>query len=124
MSTSAASAAKTTTDAEAPEVPTKQFNVFAQEHRGGGMHNELSEKLAELTAAVLQYQKKGSLTLKLEVKPAEGAAVAVLVTDSIESKVPKAGNPPSLFFSDTAGNLSRRDPRQMEVPGLREAKAT
>lgn len=120
MSDHAAAAVKPEQGGAADAPPVKQFNVFLQEHRGAGLHNELSEGLAELTAAVLRQQKKGSLTVTVNVAPAEGAAVAVVVTDEVKVKAPKAATPPSLFFSDDHGNLSRRDPRQTEMP-LREA---
>lgn len=108
--------------AEANEPPAvKPFGAFLHEHRGAGLHNEAGEKLAELVAAVCEYQKKGSITITIDVAPAEGDTHSVVVSDTLKAKVPQASTPASRFFSDDHGNLSRRDPRQPEIAGLRDA---
>lgn len=103
---------------ETPAV--KPFGAFLHEHRNAGLHNEAGEALAEVVARVVELQKKGSVTLTINVEPAKGDENSVIVTDSLKAKVPQAPAPPSRFFSDPHGNLSRRDPRQPELP-LRDA---
>lgn len=86
---------------------------------GGRLHARLSEQLADLSAAVTETGKKGSLVLKIEVKPLPKADQNTLVvTGSSGAKVPEPddASPTSVFFADDAGNLSRNDPRQMQLP--------
>jgi len=103
----------------ATETATKPFGAFLHEHRAAGLHNELGEGLAEIVAAVLEHQKTGTLEIKIKVAPSDIGG-AVVVTDEVKVKAPQADPDPSLFFSDRTGNLSRRDPRQAELP-LRDA---
>jgi hypothetical protein len=97
--------------------PRKTFTSFLHEQRGGVLHAELTDALAELVAKVAEHEKGGTLTLKITIKPeADGA---VKVADEVAIKAPRPASRPSLFFTDSSGNLSRRNPRQPELP-LRE----
>jgi hypothetical protein len=120
MPDAAAAPVADASDSSAPP-PLKPFGAFLHEHRGAGLHNEAGEKLAEVVAAVIEHGKKGSLTLTINVEPQKGDGNLVIVTDEVKAKVPKAPSPASAFFSDDHGNLSRRDPRQPEITGLRDA---
>jgi hypothetical protein len=91
----------------------RPITAFLHEHRQGLTHSELSEALAEVTRRVLEHRKPGSLTLKLDIKPGPGASVEV--ADKITVKAPQGQRESSLFFSDEHGNLSRKDPRQLEL---------
>lgn len=102
-----------------PTAARKTFTAFLHEQRGGVLHAELTDELAKLVAKVSEHEKGGTLTLKITVKPeADGA---VKVSDEIAVKAPRPAARPSLFFTDSAGNLSRRNPRQPELP-LREVQ--
>lgn len=106
-----------------PDRQVRPFAAFLQEQRGGLTHSELSDALAEVTAAVLETGKAGSVTVTLKIKPAgKGDASMVFVTDTVATKVPRADRAETLFFADSAGNLARKDPRQTELP-LRVAGA-
>lgn len=96
----------------------RPFTQWLQEQRGGNLHGELSEQLQQLVQAVTEHGKNGSLTLVVHVKPA-GNGVNLLVSDDVKVKAPQPERPVALFFADDEGNLSRRDPRQPELP-LRE----
>jgi hypothetical protein len=100
-----------------------QAAVFLQQHRQGGLHNELGEEIAAVTAAVTEHQKKGSVTVTLTISPTKDDPRAVVIYDELKSKAPKATPLPSRFFTDEHGTLSRRDPRQPELTGLRDATA-
>ncbi|MFE7128915.1 hypothetical protein [Streptomyces sp. NPDC057617] len=103
----------------------RPFAAFLQEQSGGTLHAELSEKLHELLAAVRETGKAGSLALKIDVKPISGTDGRTLtVTDSVAVKAPKAERPKSIFFVTDDGNLSRTDPRQPVITGLREVDTT
>jgi hypothetical protein len=107
--------------AEATPVPQiKPFGAVVQEQRNGLLHSELSEKLADLVGAVLEHEKPGALTLTIKVTPNKDGS-SLLVTDDVKVKAPAAPRRPSVFFADSHGNLSRRDPRQPELP-LRELR--
>lgn len=99
---------------EVQEVATKLFAAFIQEQREGLLHRELSEVLADLGQACIDLQKDGSVTLTLKVKPAGKEQNAVFITDSVKVKMPE-DRPPAMFFADSHGNLSRRDPRQQAL---------
>lgn len=95
--------------------PQKLFAAWIQEQRGGTLHGELSEALAEVSASVVDLQKAGSLTLKINIAPAGKEQNGVIVTDVVTVKAPEDRGA-SMFFTDGHGNLSRRDPRQPELP--------
>jgi hypothetical protein len=78
------------------------------------LHAELTDALADIVAAVVEHEKPGTLTIKVTVKPEADGAVKVV--DDFTAKVPRQASKPSLFFADSVGNLSRRNPRQPELP--------
>jgi hypothetical protein len=96
----------------------KPFAAFVQEQRGGGLHGELSDRLAEVVQAVLAVEKPGKLTLIVKVVPSKDGAT-VIITDEIKTILPEAPRGAGIFFVDADGNLSRQNPNQMEMP-LRE----
>jgi len=102
-----------TPDREAPEL--RPFAAWLQEHRKGGLHAELSERLAEVAAAVVFHQEAGQLTLTVKLKPNKDG-VSMQITDEIKSKVPEPDRGAAIFFADSRGNLSRNDPRQEALP--------
>lgn len=93
----------------------KPFAAFLQEQRRGGLHAELTDKLAELVQVCAELGKGGSLTLKISLKPnADGSTMTV--SDDVSVKAPEPERGAAIFFADDAGNLSRHDPRQLEIP--------
>ncbi|ARF62860.1 hypothetical protein B1H20_16790 [Streptomyces violaceoruber] len=116
----------TTTEpiAEETEQVVRPFAAFLQEQSGGQLHDELSTRLHELIEAVRETGKAGAIALKIDVKPIAGTdGRTVTVTDTVTSKVPKTERPKSIFFVDDTGNLSRTDPRQPVITGLREVES-
>ena len=106
-------------DQPAPEKGArKPFAAFIQEQRNGGLHGELSDSLAELVLAVAEHRQKGVLQLQVIVTPnADG--VTVTVADKVKLTLPEGERGAAIFFVDEDGNLSRQNPRQIELP-LRE----
>jgi hypothetical protein len=92
---------------------------FLREHRNGASHDELSDALQELVAAVTEEGKAGTLTLKITVKPANAGQGALLVVDEIKTAPPKTTKSGSIFFASPDNNLVREDPRQPKLD-LRE----
>jgi hypothetical protein len=104
--------AATTGTEERPS--TKPFAAWLQEQRNGGLHAELSERLAELVSACLEHGKAGTLTLSVKVAPNKDG-VTVTIFDDVKAKAP-ADRGAAIFYADDHGNVSRRDPRQPELP--------
>lgn len=91
---------------------------------GGRTHTELSQQLHDLIAAVRDTGKKGSLTLTISVSRMKNAAENTLtVTDDVKAKLPAHDRNVSVFYADANGNLTRRDPNQLEFDHLREVPA-
>lgn len=98
----------------------RPFADFLRDLRGGATHEELSEALWDLTAAVRDTGKKGALQLTIYVEPTKGDTTVLTTLDEINPKLPKPTRRPSMFFTDHEGNLSRTNPNQPEISGLRE----
>lgn len=96
------------------EAAARPFLDLLREHRGGMTHDELSEALQRLVAAVVEERKPGELTFKVIVKPQGDGAV--MVTDEVKLKLPKSTRGGSLFFVTPENNLMRQDPRQQNLP--------
>lgn len=101
------------TNHSADTAPRKPFAATIQELRGGLLHAELSDALAEVTSAAVEHGKPGVVILKITLKP-DGDQM--FVTDDVTIKKPQGKRPTSLMFADEGGNLHRRDPRQPELP--------
>ena len=95
------------------------FASVLQQIARGSAHSELSTELQRLARAVIDTEKKGTITLVLTVAPTKGDALEV--STKITTKVPQEPSA-SIFFADEIGNLTRSDPRQIEAP-LREVGA-
>ena len=94
---------------------------FLREHRNGVTHDELSDKLQELVAAVTEEGKSGTLTLTINVKPL-GKNDGLEVGADVKIKPPKPTVGVSIFFASPDNNLVRQDPRQTAME-LREVPA-
>lgn len=102
----------------------RPFGAWLQEQSSGATHEELSEGLWDLTARVRETGKKGTLTLIVTVEPMPKTDGQVLVvTDEIRLKLPEFARQGSVFYADREGNLTRTNPDQPELTGLREVPA-
>lgn len=113
-------------DPETGEVPVRPFADFLREHLRrapeepyGELHDDLSAALHKLTEAVQGVRKKGALTLTITVEPAGRVEHAVTVTGKVALKLPEPDPEEALWFIGRDGNLTRRNPQQPELPGLR-----
>ena len=94
----------------------RPFFETLRELRGGAALDDLAAQLNELVDAVRRSELAGSLTLTLKVKPAsKGGVVALIVTDEIKAKLPKAPSGATVFFADPDNNLRRTNPDQPEL---------
>jgi hypothetical protein len=86
--------------------------------RSGEVVDELAIKMQELVHAVQVANGAGSLTLTLEVKPMKGSTEAVVIVDTIKTKLPQIKAHGTVMFPTPEGNLQRNNPNQREIPGL------
>lgn len=101
----------------------RPFADFLRDLDAGRTHDKMSEALWDLVARVRDTGKKGSVSLTIVVEPTKGDTVILTVLDEIKLKLPEHARRPSVFFSDNQGNLSRSNPNQPELSGLREISA-
>lgn len=80
---------------------------------GGATVSDLAAKLRELVAAVGQTGKKGSLKLKISLKPAGGGKVEL--TADVSGEIPQPSMQASIFFATEKHELTRIDPNQREL---------
>lgn len=85
---------------------------------GGVAFEEINDSLNEVVHGVITHRKTGEITLTLKIMPNGERAVSVVA--ALKATPPKPPRGTTTFFADQAGNLLRRDPRQMEMP-LRDA---
>jgi hypothetical protein len=95
------------------------FVKLLQEHRSGATHDDISEAIRDLVAAVSEERRGGKLVITLSVKPmgkSDGLEV------SVETKLtpPRPSPGMSIFFATPNNELTRVDPRQSTME-LREA---
>ena len=97
------------------------FMDTVRDLRNGGLINDLEDELKRLVQAVTSTGKRGELKLTLGLQPATKGHVDVLMLDDkVDLKLPKTGKPAAFVFPTADGGLSRKDPRQPELNGLRE----
>lgn len=97
------------------------FTDVMRDMRFGETLDEISEEFNKLVSAVENTGKQGELTFKVKLKPSSSGAIEVI--DDITSKIPKLARGTSLFFATPEGNLVRNNPRQDDLPGLKEVAA-
>ena len=88
--------------------------------REGAAICEASEKLTALIDAVRNTGKVGSITIQLIVKPAsKGKITVIAIEDKITEKLPEYDKELSIFYASDENLLTKSDPRQMPLEGLR-----
>lgn len=103
--------------ADVTDLPAiRPFTEWLAEHRDGELNVEVSEALHDLIRRVQMTGRAGQLALVLTVK---GAGDMVAVTDDVTIKPPKTDREVKSYFVDGEGNLTRANPHQPELPGLR-----
>lgn len=103
-----------------PPTPANAFATTLTQLGDGSVLQELSETLQEVSAAVTALHQKGEIILRLKLKPSAGGTISV--SADVDRKIPRHGNPESLFYP-TASGLSRNNPAQQELQ-LRAIPAT
>lgn len=97
----------------------KPFAATLAELDKGRVHTRLSEQLHDLVVAVQATGKAGTLTLTIDLRPIKrGQSDTLQLTAKTTLKAPAGDDetPTTVFFTDRAGNLTREDPNQMQLP--------
>lgn len=105
------------TDQTTDDRHVRPFADVLRDLRKGLTHDELSEQLADVVAAVEEHRKKGKVVLTIEVEPYKDTTEALAVRDSIKVTIPEPDRDATLMFADR-GRITRHNPRQGELPGL------
>jgi hypothetical protein len=105
---------KNKTDQEPDVIAGNRFSDQVAELERGDLNRDLTHELNQLVRKVRENGAKGTLTLKLEVKPCDRAAKQVEIEAHITSKAPKAPRRKTLAFTTPSGELQKDDPDQME----------
>lgn len=91
------------------------FSEFITELSHGQVEQRLTEELAELTTAVEETGKVGTLTIKIHIKKEGSVAAVACESDMKKPKHPIHG---SILHFGQNGALLREDPRQMKLKNL------
>lgn len=95
------------------------FSEWLAEFGSGALDDELTASLTEVAQSVRLQGKGGAVTLKLKVSEKGGG---VIVEADVSSSVPRQ-KPSGFFYVDElSGALSKRDPRQPQLPGTEDPK--
>jgi len=89
------------------------FELQLRHVRKGGCLTELSKELQTAVNAVRAFNKKASLTLKLNIEPFGDGTFAI--TDDITTKLPVPNKGHTLFYATDDGRLVRENPEQTEM---------
>lgn len=105
----------------AATTPGQDFHELLETLREGLAVEEAGERLQELIKAVQATGKGGALAFTIKVEPADKADSTLLrIVEDITVRAPKPSKRPVFLFGTKEGRLSQRDPRQMELAGLKE----
>lgn len=93
---------------------SRPFIDTLRDIEAGGLLDELSETQHSLIDAIRLTGKGGELTIKLAYKPDGNGQMTIKA--NVKAKEPALSRGTSLFFLTPEGNLTRRDPRQQDLP--------
>lgn len=113
---------KNQTTEAAPAIDRAFLNIVSA-HKGGAVISELSAALKQVTAAVQQTGRAGTVTFKMSLRPAgKGTAGTLIFEGDVKTAPPKLDAQASIFYADGDFNLVREDPNQTKLD-LRVAEA-
>lgn len=97
----------------------KPFVQTLQDLHFGHTADELTDALQECIGASEKTGKATRLTLVIDIKPKKAGSGRYEVVPSVTTKLPAKENEAMDMFVGPDGNLSTRDPRQPDLPGMR-----
>lgn len=99
-------------------VPTGVFVSTMSVIKNGQTLARLEDYMREVTKAVQDTQRAGSVTLNISIEPnglGVGEQPLYKITATPSRKVPEHPEKGQSFFADEEGNLTRRNPQQAEM---------
>lgn len=81
---------------------------------------EATEALNDLVHATTETGKTGELVLKIKMKPIGGKAGQMELDTEVKTKLPSPTRGKTILFTTPDNNLSRQDPRQQSLEGVRD----
>lgn len=90
--------------------------------RGGAALIDANKELRAVVQAVKATGKKGKITLSIDIEPDKTDETVVTFQPDITIKVPKKPYAKGLFYVAPNGDVSREDPRQIELELERKEK--
>lgn len=100
----------------------RTFAQTVEALRFGTLGDELTDKLRDLTAKCASTGRAGSIQLTINLKPGRGGQIEVF--DDVKVKLPKEEKGSTLMFATPENNLTRDDPRQTTITGLKSIEET
>lgn len=101
----------------------RTFTDTLKDLRSGEADIDASAALAELVEAVRATGRGGSIVFELKLKPVtQNDGQQLIVEDVIKVKKPMPQRGNTVLFTTGENALTRKDPRQPELTGLREVK--
>lgn len=101
-----------------PRAP-KTFLQTLQDHHYGYTADEATTALQECIQASERTGKATELVLKIKIKPESKAQGRYAVMVDVNAKLPAKEREAAVMFVGPNGDLTTRDPRQMEIEGIR-----
>lgn len=103
----------------------KSFVEILSEMDRGDIVDDITKHLSTVSAAVIATDKKGTITLIIEIQP--NGENAVQLSAKVKSTIPDPTRGSTVMFLQSDGvSLGRDDPRQGRLelarPGLREVR--
>ena len=83
----------------------------------GLLLDEANVALAEVAAAVLRTGMKGKVIVEITIAKTKGNNTGLEVMTNLKESRPVPARSADLYFADDDGFLSKRDPRQPDLPG-------
>lgn len=99
--------------------PPKTFVQTLQDHHYGFTADEATNALRECISESERTGKATEITLTLKIKPVSKAQGRYDVLADVKTKLPPKDREAAIMFVGPDGNLTNKDPRQAEIPGLR-----
>lgn len=97
----------------------KTFLQTLQDHHYGYTADECTKAMAECIAESERSGKATRLTLTIDIKPVSKASGRYNVLADVKTKLPAKEIEPAIMFVGPDGNLTTRDPKQPDLPGIR-----
>ncbi|OWU83828.1 hypothetical protein ATO6_15475 [Oceanicola sp. 22II-s10i] len=89
------------------------FLEFLQSFRRGELLRQADAHLTKVVTAMRETGQDGEITIKLPLK--FNKAMQIEITPKISSKAPDPAMGTGIYFADDDGNLTRRDPNQLDI---------